>query len=132
MITVTNALVAVPQCNKTRRHNRGTSKGKQLNKRLEEGNRTLYAWLASVANLSSLSTKPTTRQQSIDMHATFTRLSEAQMGRLRRLADLPAPSSWKTPKCRFALGRGQTADTQLLTAVKQRTDSSHAELIEPP
>ena len=37
---------------------------KALHKRLEDGNRALYPWLTSVANLSSLSTKPAAQQQS--------------------------------------------------------------------
>ena len=97
---------------------------KPLHKRLEEGNRTLYAWLSSVANLSSLSTKPATRQQSIDMHATFTRLSDTQMGRLRRpmrrlrrLSDQTPAKSGAPLKSKFALGQSSPSETRLLTGM---------------
>ena len=99
---------------------------KPLHKRLEEGNRALYTWLSSVANLSSLSTKPATRQQSIDTHATFMRLSDTQMGRLRRpLRRLRRLSrnrnqfgnSTAPAKSKYALGRTATLETRLLTSM---------------
>ena len=94
---------------------------KPLLSRLEEGNRTLYAWLGSVANLSSLSTKPLTRQQSIRAHATFQRLSDFQADslsrpkrRLRRLFGCPA-SNTKKSCSKFALGARQYKADQRLT-----------------
>jgi len=100
---------------------------KPLHRRLEEGNRSLYAWLTSVANLSSLFTSPATRQQSIEQHATFTRLSDTQLGRLRRplrrlrrLSDLggnPSPCV----RSKYALGVSAPSGSQLLTSLWQFT-----------
>ena len=70
---------------------------KSLADRLLEGNRALFTWLSSVANLSSISSGPC--QTPITSHATFKRLSDAAVG--RRLISRPGP---KQRPGKFALG----------------------------
>ena len=93
---------------------------KPLHHRLEEGNCSLYTWLTSVANLSSLSAQPATRQQSIDQHATFTQLSDTQSGRLRRLRDHGGNHS-PCMRSKYALGIPAPSGSQLLTSLWQFT-----------
>ena len=79
---------------------------KSLPERLLEGNRALFTWLSSVANLSSISSGPC--QTSINAHATFQRLSYAALGRLRRPLRRRRRLKFPSPKKRtgkFALGQ---------------------------
>jgi hypothetical protein len=56
--------------------------GKPLSERLLDGNRALHVWLTSIKNFSSISAGWT--QTVLDTHATFERLTEEALGRLRR------------------------------------------------
>ena len=91
--------------------------------KLEEGNRALYMWLSTVANLSSLSTRSPHQQASMDTFTTHKRLSDEALGRLRRprrrlrrLRDSPA-NFHRTSKTTFVLGASKPMKNTLLTAV---------------
>ena len=63
---------------------------KSLADLLKQGNRALYVWLGSVNNFAFISSGPT--QTSISAHALYKHLSDAALGRLRRLTSTPI---WK-------------------------------------
>eukprot|EP00590_Aulacoseira_subarctica_P001744 CAMPEP_0172425310 /NCGR_PEP_ID=MMETSP1064-20121228/31423_1 /TAXON_ID=202472 /ORGANISM="Aulacoseira subarctica , Strain CCAP 1002/5" /LENGTH=228 /DNA_ID=CAMNT_0013168065 /DNA_START=228 /DNA_END=911 /DNA_ORIENTATION=- len=86
--------------------------GIPLTTRLKEGNRALQVWLTSVSNLSSITTGLT--QTDLRQHATFQRLSEASLGRLRRLHHV---TGHVTSKSKFALGHPHPSSTQTLTTL---------------
>ena len=97
---------------------------KPLTARLEEGNRALYAWLSSLANLSSLSTKPPTTQRPMNVYTTYQRLSNDAIGclrrplrRLRRLRDAPIVPLKKCSRSNFALGISKPTKALLLPAL---------------
>ena len=97
---------------------------KPLAAKLEEGNRALYMWLSTVANLSSLSTRPTHQQASMATYTTQERLSDEELGRLRRpmrrlrrLRDLSPASPQPKQKKPFALGVTHPTRNMLLPAM---------------
>ena len=97
---------------------------KPLAAKLEEGNRVLFMWLSNVANLSSLSTKPTHQQASMHAYTKFQRLTDAAIGRLRRplrrlrhLRDLSPAFPLPKQKNPFALGVTHSTRNMLLPAM---------------
>ena len=92
---------------------------KPLNAKLEEGSRALYMWLSNVAKLSSISTKPTSQERKIRVHTKFQHLSDADLGRLRRLrVSHVLSSSGSKPNSRtFALGVAKLTTNLLLPAM---------------